>query len=96
MYCIHCRQFNEMSSMFSIPQAAKILKMHRTRIWRLVKEKRIEALEVPGGSRSEYRITQEAIDKFLKNHSNKSGRRKKEKPLSKKHIKPHTDPPSIT
>ena len=74
--------------MFSIPQAAKKLKLHRTRVWKLVKAKRIDALEIPGGSRSEYRITQEAIDKFLKSHSNKSGRRKKEKPPSKKNNTP--------
>lgn len=70
--------------MYSIPQAAKILKMYRTRLYRLVKAKRIRAEEFPGGKRTEYRISEEALQEFIESHDSTPGRRAEVKQGSEK------------
>jgi excisionase family DNA binding protein len=67
--------------MYSIPQAAKILKLSRGRVWRLVKDNRIESIKIDGGKRTEYRLTEEALKEFKKTHTGRPGQpRKNHKP----------------
>lgn len=61
--------------MYSIPQVAKILKMYRTRVYRLVKAGRIKAEEFVGGKRTEYRISEESLQEFIESHDSTPGRR---------------------
>ena len=44
-------------------EVAAMLKVAKTTVWGWIRENKIEHLELPG---RKYRITQEAIDKFIK------------------------------
>lgn len=56
------------SDFLSIKEVASYLRFHEMTIYRLIKEKRIEAFKVAGN----WRVKKEAIDNYLENRSNLS------------------------
>jgi excisionase family DNA binding protein len=55
-----------MDGLLTVTEVSKILKIHTKTVWRLIRAKRLRAIDIGVGRQLRYRIRREDLDDFLK------------------------------